>query len=136
MTLGAGASPAGFGPFGGSTPPELVEPITTAISCREIDPLAADYTTDGQGNPNVMSATANRVYLLCAFNDKQSPIITPAALSDRQQTLTKALVPLTRGQKPAISNLTVSVTAGDNGVSVVVDYFDNNTQQKESVILR
>lgn len=126
---GVGVAPAGYGPFGAGTQAPLVEPPTVAVSCRLIDPIAMDYVTDANGNPLPYDGTADRVYVLCSYNDMQSAIITPAVLQTRQRNLVLALQPLTQGAQPAISGLSVAVAAkpDGNGVSVVVRYTNNAT---------
>jgi len=109
--------PIGAGPYGGSAPASATEAVTTAISCRWIDPVTRDYATDDDGNPRGMDGTANRVYLLLSYSDVRQAIITAQGVQARAAAIRRALEPLTRRPEPAISALVVNVA--DNGADRV-----------------
>jgi hypothetical protein len=127
---GFGTGSYGLGPFGFPTPPEAVEQITTAVSCRLIDPVLRDYVTDANGNPVADDGTADRVYLLLSYADAAVPdVITPQALLQRQSDIEDALSVLLTGPTPAISDLVVTVTdEGGGSVYGEVSYFNLLTQ--------
>ncbi len=126
---GLGTMPLGFGPYGAGAPDPIVEPVTTAVSCRLINTVIQDYVTDPTGNPPPDDGTADRVYLLCSYGDVRPEIITPRTISERKHALEEALRPLTQGQQPAISSLSIEVTPEANGVGVLVRYVNNATSK-------
>lgn len=133
---GLGNMPLGAGPYGGVTPPEPTEPVTTVVSCRLIDGVTRDYVTDDNGNPEAQDGTANRVYLLLAYSDVRSEIITKQGLAARQAAVRKALLPLTSGQAPAISKLdVVPADGGGDRVTWTITYFNNQTQTAKTIPL-
>jgi hypothetical protein len=133
---GLGAFPLGFGPYGGATPPEPVEPVTTAISCRLIDGVARDYVTDANGNPVPQDGTANRVYLLLSYAYTRPEIISAQSIAQAQADIRAALSALTTGPSPAIADLDVQITdSGGSETFGLVTYRNLATQEIESIEL-
>jgi hypothetical protein len=126
--------PLGYGPLGGAGPAPATEAHTTAVSCREIDAVARDYTTDADGNPPGMDGTANRVYLLFSYADVRAKIITAQGIAAREAAIRAALAPLMAGRQPAIADLAVKVNdAGGDRVRGLVTYKNLLTSQVEKV---
>ncbi len=133
---GLGSMSLGVGPYGSGTPPLPTEPITTAVSCRAIDGVTRAYLTDADGNAVGMDGTANRVYILLSYADTVQAIITAQGVLAREAAIRRALEPLSQGQNPAISRLSVKVTdAGGDGTLGTVTYYNNLTQTLQSVVV-
>lgn len=126
--------PLGYGPLGGAGPAPATEARTTAVSCREIDPVTRDYTTDDDGNSPGQDGTANRVYLLFSYADVRAKVITAQGIAAREAAIRAALAPLATGRAPAIAELTVRVSdAGGDRVNGVITYRNLLTSRVEKV---